>query len=159
MSGIRSKITALTVLAFVIASFAFIAIMPVHIEGCYVNDIPLEGHNLLYFTNGHVYSCIPASETSIRLGTYAYEEEVGWVWTLAKYPRRIHVKPHFLFARFSALDDISQPATSPFLWRSLRRGRNRAVIDKLNPELRARIAGTTNTARSVSEGGVLRRTE
>lgn len=113
-------------------------LIPGPIQGCYLNDLPVEGHNIVLFRNGNVYSCFERSGKALKIGTYTFSPGTGWIFELAKYERRILVKPRLLFATFRALDSGKTPATAPFLWRSLRFSEDRKLLARIEPEKNAK---------------------
>lgn len=113
----KTGIVAVGILIIVLAVF----LMPGPIDGCYFIRQPQgQGNEFLAFKNGSVWGCVdnhPMPPEVVNLGTYSFEEHVGWIWTLRKYERRISCKPHLLFIRFRAVDGDTNLAAEPFEWR------------------------------------------
>jgi hypothetical protein len=121
-----------------VAAIFLVLFLPVSPGGCYweTGDYfnSTSGHTFSYLANEHFFSCNEHANRASEVGSYRYEEGVGWVVRLRGSQRRTLMKPRLLFVRFSDIDAGGQPVTAPFQWRDPFVWKTSPVLRRLRPE-------------------------
>ena len=141
-----------------IAALFLVLFLPVSPSGCYleIGDYfnSTSGHTFSYLADGNTFSCNEYANRAREVGSYSYEQGVGWVMRLRGSQRRALMKPRLLFIRFSDIDGGDRPVTAPFQWRDPLVWKTSAVLRRLRPDASTNAAAVAPERNSRSPNRV-----